>query len=106
MDVSVRHEGGGTTKEEARVSPHIASIKTIIENPGLKLVISPSQLVRIDKLGKGAFAEVEVAWLNSGDPNVKQKVAVKRFHPLVLRDEQCLRLLSNEIDILSRIQHK
>ena len=104
MDVNARLEGG--RGQEARISPHITSIKTIIENPGLKLVISPSQLVRIDKLGRGAFAEVELAWYNGGDPTVKQKVAVKRFHPLVLRDEQCLRLLSNEIDILSRIRHK
>ena len=105
MDVNARQEGGGA-KEEASVSPHIASIKTIIENPRIKLLISPSQLVRIDKLGRGAFAEVELAWFNGGDPTIKKKVAVKRYHPLVLRDEQCLRLLSNEVDILSRIQHK
>ena len=34
------------------------------------------------------------------------QVAVKRFRPEVLRDDVCLRLICNEIDIMVKLKHR
>ena len=63
---------------DERVSPHIASIKSILENPGLKLVVAPASLVKIGSLGRGAFAAVDLAWY-TGAPGAKTKVGRSWF---------------------------
>lgn len=79
-------------------------LRTMVSDPSIRI---PSSAIKsVHHIGRGSFANVELAWYT--DPQgIKKEVAVKRFRLEVLANDMCLQLIANEIDIvLCKSRHR
>ena len=90
------------------IHPHVKQgylrrLNRLCNDPAMR--IDSSQLVKEGMLGEGGFGFVELCTLKNKDGE-KKKVAVKRFHPSILSDDTCLKLLVHELEVMAKVRHK
>lgn len=81
-------------------------IPELLQRLAGKIYIDKERLRCIGSLGEGGFAVVEKMELMSEDRKRKETVAVKKLKPGVIEDDEDLKELVEESNLLRRVKHK
>lgn len=69
------------------------------------LFIAPKRISKIDRVGAGAFATVDICELRSADGSSVREVAVKRLRPECFTDKDTVKDFVLEVMVMARLQH-
>lgn len=69
------------------------------------LFIAPKRISKIDRVGAGAFATVDICELRSVDGTSVREVAVKRLRPECFTDKDTVKDFVLEVMVMARLQH-
>ncbi len=69
------------------------------------LFIPPKRISKIDRVGAGAFATVDICELRSADGRHVREVAVKRLRPECFTDKDTVKDFVMEVMVMARLHH-
>ena len=82
------------------------NIPALLQRLAGSIYIEKDRLTLLGSLGEGGFAVVEKMELLSEDRKSKETVAVKKLKPGVIEDDEDLKELVEESNLLRRVRHR
>ena len=83
-----------------------SNIPELLQQLAGNIYIDKQRLKKLGSLGEGGFAVVEKMELHTDDKKSTETVAVKKLKPGVIEDDEDLKELVQESNLLRRVQHK
>lgn len=105
---SANSKDGSITPKAAKPAGQEVSLQEAVEMLSEMcgdLFIAPKRISKIDRVGAGAFATVDICELRSVDGTSVREVAVKRLRPECFTDKDTVKDFVLEVMVMARLQH-